>query len=49
MKEKETGQATWKGMHNGSVAGKGFEKSRRNRKSHSERKTQIVHSSQKGK
>jgi hypothetical protein len=28
----------YKGMHNGTVKGKSFEESRRNRKSHSERK-----------
>ena len=32
----------YKGMHNGTVAGKGFEKSRRNRKSHAERRASIV-------
>ena len=29
------------GMHNGTVKGKGFEKSRRNRKSHAERRSEI--------
>lgn len=30
------------GMHNGTVKGKGFEGSRRNRKSHAERRAEIV-------
>lgn len=30
------------GMHNGSVKGKGFEASRRNRKSHAERRSEIA-------
>ena len=34
--------STYKGMHNGTVAGKGFEESRRNRKSHAERRSNIV-------
>lgn len=29
------------GMHNGTVSGKGFEKSRRARKSHAERRAEI--------
>jgi hypothetical protein len=47
--DKDGSKGEWKGMHNGSVAGKGFEKSRRTRKSHSERKAQIIHRSQDGK
>jgi len=39
-KEKEVG---WKGMHNGAVAGKSFEKSRRTRKSHAARKANLSH------
>lgn len=34
--------STYKGMHNGTVSGKGFESSRRNRKSHAERRSSIV-------
>lgn len=30
------------GMHNGTVSGKGFEKSRRNRKTHAERRAEIA-------
>lgn len=30
------------GMHNGTVAGKWFERSRRNRKSHAQRRAEIV-------
>ena len=30
------------GMHNGTVKGKGFEGSRRNRKSHAERRSEIA-------
>lgn len=37
-KEKE---GAYKGMHSGTVAGKSFEKSRRNRKTHSQRRAQI--------
>jgi hypothetical protein len=33
-------QSGYRGMHNGTVRGKGFEQSRRNRKSHAERRAQ---------
>ena len=36
------GTQSYKGMHNGTVSGKGFELSRRNRKSHAERRSNIV-------
>ncbi len=49
MAEKEGKEGTWKGMHQGSVSGKGFEKSRRSRKTHAERKAQIIHKNQGGK
>lgn len=32
----------WKGMHNGTVAGKSFEGSKRARKSHAQRKRDIA-------
>lgn len=39
-KKPETGEKAYKGMHNGTVVGKGFEKSRRNRKTHAQRRAQ---------
>lgn len=36
------GKDDYRGMHNGTVRGKGFEESRRSRKSHAERRAQII-------
>lgn len=35
-------EQVWVGMHNGTIRGKGFEKSRRSRVSHMERRSRIV-------
>jgi len=37
---KDGAKSDYRGMHNGTVSGKGFERSRRNRKSHQERRVQ---------
>lgn len=42
QQSKESNEKRYPGMHNGTVSGKGFEKSRRARKSHAERRAGIV-------
>jgi hypothetical protein len=39
----------WKGMHQGTVAGKGFAKSRKARKTHAQRTSEIASRSSGGK
>lgn len=40
--DREARESGYRGMHNGTVRGKGFEASRRNRKSHAERRANII-------